>query len=360
MPYSVLAASLCLLASLGVDNATAATPTAADSLRAELHVAQTFLTPGSPIELRFTLVNTSADPTDISLRHRPDHDAGITLPPEILFGTADEPAIIVTAVDRSPIEVMPPTADHSPADSADADPTTVRLAGNATLGTLLDLTDFYRMARYPGDYTVTWQPLGGQAGIASVSFRVEPRREAILVTDHGKLTFELDYDGAPLNVHNFLELAEDGFYNGTILHRIIPGFVIQGGCPNGNGSGIRPDGKLVPAEFHKAPVDVGTLLASRKGSDPNSASCQFFIALARLEHLDDQYTVIGQATDVESMRTLQALAAVRTTDRGRPIAPITIRSINLVEDSSRRVHDLGTRSTAPRAHSEHPTTQPAE
>jgi cyclophilin family peptidyl-prolyl cis-trans isomerase len=173
--------------------------------------------------------------------------------------------------------------------------------------------------------------LGGRLGAASTEFRVEVRKDVIMVTDLGKMTFIIDYDGAPGNAENFLELVREGFYSGSTFHRIIPGFVVQGGSPTGDSTGARADGKRMAAELRDIPVEPGTLLMAHKPSDVNSASCQFFVALARLKELDGQYTVIGYARDAESLRTLQQLAAVPTDTRDRPVEPLILRSINLVD-----------------------------
>ena len=197
--------------------------------------------------------------------------------------------------------------------------------------TEIDLREHYSALRYSGAYRVEWRPLGERAGTAKAGFRVEPRKNAILVTDKGKVTFSLMYDEAPRHVENFLDLIRDGFYDGKTIHKVIAGFVLQGGCPKGDGTGVRPDGKLLPAEFHDAPFKLGTLAMARKPADPNSASCQFFITLTRLPDLDGQYTVIGQADGEESLRTLSQLAAEPADARHRPRLPLIIRSINLVD-----------------------------
>jgi peptidyl-prolyl cis-trans isomerase B (cyclophilin B) len=189
----------------------------------------------------------------------------------------------------------------------------------------------YRPLRYVGNYRLEWQPLGGRVEPASVTFRVEQPKEAVLVTDYGKITFALMYDKAPRNVENFLELLRERFYDGKTIHRVVPGFIIQGGSPDGSGTGIRPDGKFVDAEFSDAPFELGTLAMARKPSDPDSASCQFFISLARLKELDGKYTVIGQAKDEESLRTLRQLGELPTTKDGRPVRPLQIRFFTLVD-----------------------------
>ncbi len=313
-------------------------PAPSEPLRAEL-VADTplFRTDG-PLRLRLTLVNTSDEAVDISLEQPWREEDGIGLPLELTFGTAEQPALSVAFEDESPKPVQPP-----PAPLADGF-RRLRIGPHACVGTILDLRAHHQAARYPGAYRVEWRPLNGRLSPVTAEFRVEPRKDAIIVTDLGKATFVLAYDDAPRNVDNFLSLVKQGFYDGKTFHRVIPEFVIQGGCPKGDGSGLRPDGKLVPAEFHNTFVEAGTLLMAHKPSDQNSASCQFFIALRRLEELDGQYTVIGQAADEESQRTLQQLAAVATDRRDRPVSPLTIRSINLVDVEVERARNLDVRT----------------
>ncbi len=299
----------------------------AGALRVELAPVQSLCSPQLPIWVRFTLHNTSDQTVEIPLTDPQTADSGVALPLEVVLGTAAEPAVLIGYQDEKPVAVQPPAAP----EGSEASGGTLRLAPHGSVGTTVDLREHFRALRYSGDYRVEWRPLGGRAGTASGEFRVEPRKEAILVTDKGKVTFALMYDQAPLNVRNFLELARDGFYDGKIFHRIIPGFLVQGGCPKGDGTGMRPDGKTVPAEFHDAPFQIGTLAMARKPSEPDSGSCQFFISLGRLAELDGQYTVIGQASDDESLRTLNQIASEPTDQRDRPRLPFIIRSINLVD-----------------------------
>ena len=106
-------------------------------------------------------------------------------------------------------------------------------------------------------------------------------------------------DLAPKHVESFLKLAQSGFYNGTIFHRIIPGFMIQAGCPktkdpaNRKRFGTGGPGYTIPAEFSKVAHEKGILSAART-QDPNSAGSQFFIMVAKSPHLDGQYTVFGE------------------------------------------------------------------
>ncbi len=113
-------------------------------------------------------------------------------------------------------------------------------------------------------------------------------------TDFGKMVLELYKDVAPAHADSFVSLSKKGFYNGTIFHRIIKNFMIQGGDPQGTGMGNA--GYYLKAEFNELPHQDGTLSMARS-TDPNSASSQFFICLARnnsTSGLDRQYTVFGQ------------------------------------------------------------------
>lgn len=303
-------------------------PSPPPALRAEVTPLAALYDPDSPIRLRFLLVNDTDAPLDVSLPAALAGD-GVGLPAAAIHGTRLQPFLRI-ALDNEPLAPLLPPQDEetAPAESV------LRLAPRASVGSDVDLHALSRSIRYAGLYRIEWKP-AGVARPAMAEFRVEPRRQAIVVTDYGKLTFDLFYDQAPQNVANFLELARTGFYNRKTFHRVVADFMIQGGCPNGNGSGVRPDGRLLPAEFHNAPFDAGTLAMARKEDDPNSASCQFFITLARLPDLDGRYTAIGQARDEESLRTLRQLAAQQVDRNYRPLRALVIRSINLVDAPGR-------------------------
>src|SRR5881398_4238910 len=117
--------------------------------------------------------------------------------------------------------------------------------------------------------------------------------DATLHTNHGAVAVELFDDDAPKTVENFRKLAEDGFYDGVVFHRVIPGFMIQGGDPTGTGMG--GPGYKVKAEFNKRKHMRGVLSAARS-SDPNSAGSQFFVMHDTAPHLDGQYTAFGAVT----------------------------------------------------------------
>ncbi len=117
-----------------------------------------------------------------------------------------------------------------------------------------------------------------------------------ITTSEGEITLELWNDVAPGHAENFLKLTDQGFYDGLSFHRIIPGFMIQGGCPNGTGTG--GPGWQIDAEFNDREHQPGVLSMARS-ADPNSAGSQFFICLTRenCQHLDGQYTAFGKVLE---------------------------------------------------------------
>ena len=303
--------------------------------RAEITAARTLFTPAQPVVVRFTLVNPTDETIELEGAGAGGEPDAISLPQSLITGTADQPALFISYENEKPVPILP-ESQNPQADSQ----TVLRLAPHTALGAEIDVCRLYRSLRYSGTYRLEWRPPGGQIPPASLCFRVETQKDAVMVTDYGKVTFTLMYDQAPRNVENFLELIRDRFYDGKTIHRIIPGFILQGGSPDGSAGGARPDGKRVPAEFHDYAFDLGTLAMARKPGDEDSASCQFFVSLARLPELDGKYTVIGQARDEESLRTLQVLAALPTDGKGRPLRPLTIRFFTLVDRPASEVRQL--------------------
>ncbi len=124
---------------------------------------------------------------------------------------------------------------------------------------------------------------------------------AIVKTKYGEIELKLWPDLAPKHVENFIKLAKSGFYNGTIFHRVIPGFMIQGGDPNTKDSlkketyGQGGPGHTVPAEFNDTPHKRG-ILSMARAADPDSAGSQFFIVVEDSRFLDRKYTAFGEVT----------------------------------------------------------------
>lgn len=122
---------------------------------------------------------------------------------------------------------------------------------------------------------------------------------AIITTKFGQMELVFFPELAPKHVESFLNLVKKGFYNGTIFHRVIPGFMIQGGDPNTKDPskrhlyGMGGPGYILPAEFNRIPHERGIVSAAR-AADPNSAGSQFFIMVGKAPSLDGQYTVFGE------------------------------------------------------------------
>ena len=122
----------------------------------------------------------------------------------------------------------------------------------------------------------------------------------LVVKDYGTITLELDADAAPITVANFLKLAESGFYDGLTFHRVMDGFMIQGGDPDGNGSG--GSGETIKGEFAQNGVDnpishVKGVISMARAKNPDSASSQFFITVADSTFLDGAYAAFGHVTE---------------------------------------------------------------
>lgn len=150
--------------------------------------------------------------------------------------------------------------------------------------------------------------------------------ELSLETSVGPICLTLDAVNAPGHVRNIVTLAESGFYDGGCFHRIIKGFMIQGGCPQGSGTG--GPGYTIPAEFNRTPHEPGVLSMART-SDPNSAGSQFFICLEKVTHLDNQYTAFGRTADPASLAVVQAIGAVRTASGNKPLEPVVINKVTV-------------------------------
>ena len=143
-------------------------------------------------------------------------------------------------------------------------------------------------------------------------------------TTHGTIALELFDDDAPKTVANFRTLASDGFYDGIIFHRVIPDFMIQGGCPQGTGTG--GPGYTFEDEINHHKVQRGALAMANAG--PNTNGSQFFIVTADgAPWLDGKHTVFGHVT--AGMDAVDAIEAVPTDAQDRPLEPPAIESITL-------------------------------
>ena len=139
------------------------------------------------------------------------------------------------------------------------------------------------------------------------------------IAGYGTVTIELDGDTAPITVQNFMDLANSGFYDGLTFHRIIDGFMIQGGDPNGNGtggSGTNIVGEFAANGYENDIEHVKGVISMARAQDPNSASSQFFIMVADAPHLDGQYAAFGHVTSGQEIVDQIAADAVPLDDNG--------------------------------------------
>jgi len=162
---------------------------------------------------------------------------------------------------------------------------------------------------------------------------------AVIDTTQGPITMEFFPDVAPMHVSNFEKLADSGFYNGTVFHRIVKGFVIQGGDPNTKNDtnkaawGSGDPGYKIKAEFSNIPHDRG-IVSMARSSDPDSAGSQFFIVLNDSRFLDNQYTAFGRV--INGMDIVDKIAALPTVENDQPQDPnmAKILSIKTVDRNS--------------------------
>ena len=150
------------------------------------------------------------------------------------------------------------------------------------------------------------------------------------IKDYGTIKVELNPKEAPITVENFVKLANSGFYNGLTFHRVIKGFMIQGGCPKGNGTG--GPGYEIKGEFaaNGVPNNISHkrgVISMARAYDPNSAGSQFFIMHKDGNFLDGQYAAFGET--VEGIEVVDKVAAVRTSPNDKPLTPVVINTITI-------------------------------
>ena len=147
-------------------------------------------------------------------------------------------------------------------------------------------------------------------------------------TSLGNIELEMYPDVAPGHCKNLIALVKAGFYDNLSFHRVIKGFMIQGGCPEG--TGIGGPGYTIDAEFNNIKHEAGVLSMART-MDPNSAGSQFFLCLETVPHLDNQYTVFGKAKDEASIAVIKAIGDVATGFQDKPVEAVVIKKAEVTE-----------------------------
>ncbi|WCL49623.1 peptidylprolyl isomerase [Leptospira sp. GIMC2001] len=150
--------------------------------------------------------------------------------------------------------------------------------------------------------------------------------KAIFKTNHGTFTAELDMEKAPITAGNFKKLASEGFYNGLTFHRIIPKFMIQGGCPQGTGTG--GPGYKIQDEFHPDLKNL-TYTLSMANAGPNTGGSQFFINVNDNNFLNNRHAVFGKVT--EGTDLVLKISNVKTGFQDAPVEKVVMESIEIVE-----------------------------
>ena len=150
-------------------------------------------------------------------------------------------------------------------------------------------------------------------------------RNAIFETNKGNFKIELFEDKAPITTENFIKLANDGFYNGLVFHRVIQGFMIQGGCPKGTGSG--GPGYSIKDEFHPDLKHECEGILSMANAGPNTGGSQFFITVAPTPHLDKHHSVFGKV--IEGIDIVLAISKAQKDRNDRPLSEIKINKVEI-------------------------------
>jgi cyclophilin family peptidyl-prolyl cis-trans isomerase len=150
------------------------------------------------------------------------------------------------------------------------------------------------------------------------------QQEAVVETSMGTFTIAFLTNKAPATCKNFITLAQKGFYNGLTFHRVIPNFMIQGGCPKGDGTGDA--GYKIKSEFNDTKHVPGVVSMAR-AMDPDSAGSQFFVCVATCPWLDGQYTAFGTVT--KEYEVVEKISKTPTTENDRPVTPVIIKSITI-------------------------------
>ena len=153
----------------------------------------------------------------------------------------------------------------------------------------------------------------------------DKNRTAVIETGKGTIKVALDEKRAPITTANFIKLAESGFYDGLIFHRIIKGFMIQGGDPQGTGMGGANE--TINLEIHPELRHVDGAISMARSQNPNSASSQFFICDGAQAFLDNNYATFGQT--VEGMDVVRAIAAVAIGANDRPVETVTMTKVTI-------------------------------
>jgi len=312
-----------VLASAGVN---ADPPDEGRPIRARLFSALSHVNVGSPIWVEFLIENTSDEPVTLFVSGTEPEIAGeaMGLPLAHVFSGEAFGALTIRNENSRNWDLA--VGYQPPAKTP-----VVTLAPHSSIGTEVDVRQYYPALRTPGTYRLRWAPYSGRVQSNVLVIKVAALKQAEIITDHGQMTVRFFYEDAPNHIDNFVELAQKRFYDNLTFHRIESGFFIQGGCPNGDGTGIRPDGIKIKGEFSDRQQTRGTVSMALLDEAPDSASCQFFITNTDVPEWDGKYTIFGQLVGDESYETLDRLMATETDGNARPLERLAIRTIRITD-----------------------------
>ena len=172
------------------------------------------------------------------------------------------------------------------------------------------------------------------AALTSLPATAAGKEELVEIdTTLGNIVVRLAPDRAPITVKNFLTYVREGFYKDTIFHRVIPGFMIQGGCPDGNGMGgpgYSIEGEFAMNGFNNDLKHERGVLSMARSMNPNSAGSQFFIMVDAAPHLDGQYAAFGKI--IEGMDAADKIVAQPTNAMDKPDEPQVMKKVTIVEE----------------------------
>lgn len=161
------------------------------------------------------------------------------------------------------------------------------------------------------------------------------------IKDLGEIKLEMDYENAPNTAANFIELARSGFYNGLTFHRVIRGFMIQGGCPKGNGTegpNYHIKGEFRANGFDNKLRHTRGVISMARSYLPNSAGSQFFIMHKDAPHLDGEYAAFGKV--ISGMEVVDEIASIKVNASDRPLKPVIIESVEVIDEPENKVEKL--------------------
>jgi cyclophilin family peptidyl-prolyl cis-trans isomerase len=260
----------------------------------------------------------------------------LTLPPEEAYGSHSEDMVQTVPIEELSAAGITPVIGEKLTTSygqvgtmTDITNTSVVIDFNHRLAGKTLIFDVRIVSIDGGDAAVEDDAKSDDAGAtvdtAKETKTGEGNRIAVIETSMGAITAELHETRAPNTTANFIGLAERGFYDGLIFHRVINDFMIQGGCPEGTGTG--GSGKTIKLEIHPELTHVDGALAMARSQHPDSASSQFYICDGAQSRLDGQYAAFGRVID--GMDVVRAIAEVETGSHDKPVEAVVITKISI-------------------------------